>query len=878
MSEPEKTYPPRWAERFLAWYCRADLLEDLQGDLNEYFQRNLKAKGARRARITYILDVFKFLRLYTIRKPEFINLLIHWIMIGSYIKTSGRSIVRNKLFSAINIFGLSVSMGVGLVLIAMLSDLLSYDKFHDNHKRIYRVISQYQYMDKKDDGFLATTSLKAATRIKETFAGVENVAILRRELPGDVSFGDKTIPLSGFWANEAIFNVFSFKLLQGNPATALKEPFSIVLTEKSALKLFDNTNVLGKIVTLNKDRDYTITGVVEDVPVFSHIKFDMLGSISTRDITEKDPKEDWEWDSVWNTWAYLLLPQDSDLTTLKNNLNELSKKEDKSVAFTHIELDLQPMDTIMTGENLSNEIGTVLGGTIIWVLAGLSFVVILSACFNYTNLSIARSLKRSKEVGIRKTIGAVRGHVINQFIIESVIIALSALVIAFSLFLLIKPHFLSIEQSLQNTLALNLSPKLILLFILFAIIVGISAGFFPAVFFSKINAVQVLKSQTGVPALKGLTLRKVLIVFQYTISIIFITGTIVIYKQYKHFMAYDLGFKTENILNINLQGNKAELLKKEINELPEVKGISQSLMITSIGNYWGTKVRNPNDPNDSTNVYYNTIDENYLPLHEHKLIAGNNFASKTGKVEESEVIVNQHVLKRFNIAKQIPTKAIDEIIRVDGKDLRIIGVIKDFEYGRANGNGDKEVLLRYSNEEAQYLNVKMHSNDWIATHAKLESIWKKIDPVHPLDAKFYNEQLEEAFNGLKASVKIGGFLAFLVICISSIGLLGMVIFTTETRVKEISIRKVLGANEGKLMYLLSKGFIILLSIAAGIALPITYMFFEKILFPEIANHAPLSLTEMLTGVLVIMVIAVLMIGSQTLKVARTNPAEVLKNE
>lgn len=878
MKDHHNVRPPRWATRFLQWYCKRELLEDLEGDLHEYFERNVVTKGTAKAKLIYIVDVFKFLRLYTIRKPEFVNLLINWIMLGSYIKTSGRTIVRNKLFSTINIVGLAISMSVGLLMIGMLSDIFSYDKFHANHKRIYRLLSHYEYLDQKDGNYLATTSLKAGKQIAETFAVPVEVAIFTNDFRGDMKVGEKTIPLSGYWSNPAFFKVFSFELLQGNPITALKDPYSVVLTEKSAMKLFGDEPALGKILILNNDKQYTVTGILKDPPQFSHVRFDMLGSLATHELLTKDDKSAMAWDNVWGTWVYLLMPPDADMKALKTSLEELSKREDPSVKNTHIELALQPMDEIMLGTNLGNQIGPTMGRSNLYIFGGLAFVVILSAGFNYTNLSIARSLKRTREVGIRKVIGALKRDVIGQFVVEAVIIALCAVAIAIVLFVLLKPYFLGIEPSIQRIFFLNLSPKLFLYFVAFAIVVGIVAGFFPALFFSRINAVQVLKNSSNSKFFRKLTMRKVLIVFQYCISIVFITATIIGYKQYKHFVTFDLGFKTDNILNIALQGNKAELLEKELSELPEVTGISQSMMVTSVGNYWGTQMKYYANPNDSASIYYNTVDENYIPLHEHKLLAGRNFTAKADS-SESEVIVNQAVLKRFNIADQIPSKALGEIVKVDDKDLRIVGVMKDFHYGRANGRNSRvEVVLRYSRNDARLLNVKVETNDILATHAKIEAIWKKIDPIHPMEAKFYNEQIEEAFAGLKASVKVAGFLTFLAICIASLGLLGMVVFTTETRLKEISIRKVMGASEVRLLYLLGKGFFMLLAIAALISIPATILFFEKIAFPELANHAPLAIGEMLLGVLAVIVVALVMIGSQTIKVARANPAEVLKNE
>jgi putative ABC transport system permease protein len=242
--------PPRWAEKFLSWYCRPELLEDLQGDLSEFFHRHCKSKGPRMAKMIYVLDVFKFLHSYTMIKPKLINFLIHWIMIGSYLKTSSRNIVRNKLFSAINIVGLAVSMSVGMLMIAFISDLFSYDDFHEKKDRIYRVITADQRRSQPLMN-LASTSVKAGKKIKESTAGVEALTVLHNFFGGDAAVGETSLPLGGLWADEAFFDVFTFPLLQGDPATALKEPYSLVLTEKSATKLFGTANALGKSVRLD---------------------------------------------------------------------------------------------------------------------------------------------------------------------------------------------------------------------------------------------------------------------------------------------------------------------------------------------------------------------------------------------------------------------------------------------------------------------------------------------------------------------------------------------------------------------------------------------------------------------------------------------------
>ncbi|SFC27256.1 ABC transporter permease [Spirosoma endophyticum] len=875
-SEAESPKPPRWAQRLIRWYCRPDLLEDLQGDLNEYFARNLKAKGAGRARLIYCLDALKFFRPYTVRKPDFLNLFIHWIMLGSYLKTSRRSLVRNKLFSFINIFGLAVSMSVGLLVIALTTDLCSYDDFQVKKDRTYRVITTYQDRDQPIMNF-ASTSVKVGKKIRETVAGVEDVTILSNGFSGDAHVGEKVIPLEALWADHSFFRVFTFPLLKGDPSTALREPYSLVLTEKTAQKLFGKADPLGKFVrfdTLN----YVVTGVAKDVPKLSHMRFEALISFATTEA--KQPRTDskvYSWDNIWQNYVYIVLPSTSDPASVQATLNKLSRQENAAIKNKKITVALQPLKEAALGRKLENAIGPTIMPIVVWILGGLAFIIILSACFNYTNLSIARSLRRSREVGIRKINGALKSHVLGQFMAESVIIALLALVFSFGLFLFLRTQFLALDSHISDLVSLDLSPKISLYFVVMAIAVGLVAGFFPALFFSRINALQVIKDVSTMKVFRHVSMRKALIVIQYTISLIFIATTLIGYNQYRGFLSFDLGFTTENILNIRLQQNKGNLIKKELAEIPEVREIAQSMMITSLGSIHGTSMKYMN-PDDSTMVWLNFVDEHYLPVHNHKLVAGKNFTLRPKKGEEREVIVNEQVLKRFNIANKDPQKALGKMITVDGKKLAIVGVLKDFHYGTMDKKIEP-VMFRYSSDEPWgYLNVRISSTDLPATMASIDNAWRRIDRIHPLDAKFYDDQIELAYSQFVVMVKVIGFIAFLSICIASLGLFGMVVFTTETRLKEISIRKVLGASESGLIYLLSKGFLSMLLIATFVALPVTYFFFDQVVLTNFAYHQPIGLSELLAGVMIVMFLAFLLIGSQTLKAARKNPANVLKSE
>jgi putative ABC transport system permease protein len=274
-----KYQPPRVAQRFVEWYCKPALSEDLIGDLNEYFERNVRMLGPRRAKLIYIIDALKFVRPYTVRAPEFVNILINWIMIGSYIKTSVRNVTRNKLFSTINIAGLAISMSVGLLLIAFMHDLLSYDRFNENGNRIYRISSHAKFKDGYSDNF-ATTSVKIGNLVEERVAGVEEVATMRTEFAADANVNGNIVPFSGIYAEPSALRIFTLPMLKGNATTALSEPYSIVLTETSAKKLFGAEDAFGKTIHFDS-LDYHVTGVLKDVPFFSHFQFESLVSYST---------------------------------------------------------------------------------------------------------------------------------------------------------------------------------------------------------------------------------------------------------------------------------------------------------------------------------------------------------------------------------------------------------------------------------------------------------------------------------------------------------------------------------------------------------------------------------------------------------------------
>ena len=882
MKEQRQHHPPSWAQRLVEWYCKPGLVEDLMGDLYECFERNVRSIGPRRAKLVYIIDAFKFFRSYTVRRSIFVNPFINRIMIGSYVKTSGRNIMRNKLFSFINILGLAVSMSVGLLLIAFVLDLRSYDRFHKNGERIYR-ITNILTSNNEENGKFASTSIKTGKLIREKVTGIEEVTIMRNDFSGDAKVGDNILPIKGFWAEPSLFRIFTFPMVEGNPETALKDPYSVVLTETAARKLFGNQAALGKAIRIDT-LVYQVTGIMKDVPFFSHISFEALVSLSTAEQTNKGDKHFASWTNMWSNSVYIMPSVNANMTAIRSQLNALAKEENLAEENTKIQLELLPLYNIVVGESLRQSeggpgfTGPHMPPIVLWILGGLAFIVILSACFNYTNLSIARAMRRIKEIGLRKTIGAGKGQVRLQFLAEAVMISLAALLFSFLLFLVLRPMLINMAPEMQRMVKLDLTPSMVAAFIVFSVTVGVIAGFLPAIFFSKISPINAFRSISSVKMFKHLTLRRALVVIQYTVTLIFITTTTIGYVQYKNILAFDLGFSTANILNINMLNNKPDALLKELREMPEVTALSRSLITTGVGNAWGGNMKYK-DSRDSALVMTNHVDENYLPLHDYKLVAGGNFIARpTTALAVSEVIVNEQVLKRFNIGANNPRKAIGEQITLNGRKMTIVGVMQDFHYGKVENLIGPVAFTFWTPEDRAIVSVKIQSADMPATVARIESVWKKIDRVHPFTAEFYDEEIKDAYSEFSTMIKIIGFLSFLAISIASMGLFGMVVFTTETRLKEIGIRKVMGANVGNLIYLLSRGFLFLLSVSALIALPATYLFFKTVVLPHFPYHAPVQITELFVGLLAVLLVAFIMIGAQTWKAARSNPVKVLKIE
>ncbi|MFT7239073.1 MAG: putative ABC transport system permease protein [Cyclobacteriaceae bacterium] len=870
--------PPKWINWILEFYCKSEVLEDLQGDLYEYYNRNL-SKGPFRANLIFLIDVIKFCRLYTVRKPKILNRMTFFSLFKNYFKTSIRSLRRHKLFSIINITGLAISMSVGLLAITYLSELFSYDEFHEKKDRTYRIISDYKGITSDNTTHLASTSIFIGNKLAQDYAGYEDLVLMRRSNEKDLIKGENIVSAKWLYATESFFDVFSFNLTSGNPQTALLEPYSIVITDEIAKKLFKDKNPLDQIIEV-EGNSYTVTGVVTNVPSNSHIQFDVLASMKTKE-QEEAKEEDSRfltWRSVWMNHVYLTLSVDQSPDLVQRHLDEISSIENvKNERYT-INFKLQPLTEIVPGIILSNQIGPTEDNKTIYQLLTLTLIVLLSACFNYTNLSIARSLRRSKEVGIRKVVGATRTQVLIQFISESVVVAFIALIFGYGLFELIKKEFLQVVVR-GIDLSLTIQWHYVLYFLTFALVIGLVAGLLPALFLSNLKAITIFGDASRLKFFKGISLRRVLIILQFSLSMAFVMGATIAYRQYNFALNFDLGFQTENILNVELKGNDPDLLYTQFKQLSEVQNLSLSGIIPGAGSTYSNRVKYKNLL-DSVLIYTNHVDSAYLRLHGFKLLAGYTFPYNLKEGESAKyIIIDEKLRKKFGFEN--PQAAIGEVLSMSGKKgkkLEISGVIENFQYTTIQSESEPTVFFQGHASDYQFVNLKINTNDLIGLMDKLEKAWVEVDNIHPFEAYFFEESIQDVYYEYKIMFKVFAFLAFLAIVIAAMGLLGMAVFTTETRMKEISVRKVLGASQKQLIFLLSGSFLIMLLIAAFVAIPATYLLFENYVLDDYVNRVSIGLVEILPGILLIFVIGWLAISWQTIKASKTNPAEMLKKE
>lgn len=798
-------------------------------------------------------------------------------MLKNYFKIALRSIFRHKTFSLINIFGLALSMSVCLLVISIIANQYRSDQHNPLKDSIYRVNTHFSSLSGSSN--LAAAPLVLAEELGEGLSSITDVVTIYKRFGGDADVGNKIVPVEGYMASASLLRVMDFPLLYGEANRALEEPYSVVLTEDTAIKLFNSKDVVGKTISFGESGDYTVTGVLKKTENKSHIDgFEILASASTIPMLEQQGvlnDVSTNWSNFYISYVYFVLKDGVAVDEINPYLNKLAEEkfaydENLSVSFTTESLSRISPSPVERG----NQLYFVMPELVVYFLSGLAMMIMLSACFNYTNLSIARALSRAKEIGIRKVSGAFRQQIFLQFITESVVISLLSLIAAFGILQLLVPAFYSIDPHVSQFLDINNGLSTYSIFLVFSVFVGVVAGLFPAIYMSKLNPASILKDLSRIKLFAKLNLRKALIVFQFTLSLLFIISATILHSQFKYSLNFDLGFAQENVLNVDLQGNDFHIVKNTFESQSEVTEVGASLYTLGIGRKTSEWMRNPERP-DSLLVVYSAITPNYISILDHELVAGTTFPTNASDSTEQYIIVNEYLIK--NLGYGSPLDALGEIVHLAGsRDLEIIGVVKDFNYAQLD-DPIKEFAFRYEPSQFRIANMAIQSDNIQATLMSLEKVWSKIDPIHEFKYDFYDDQITEAYGVFFIMTKVIGFFAFLAITISSLGLLGMAVYSTESRLKEIGIRKVLGANPGSLVYLLSRGFMGLLLLAVLIAVPIAW-FGNNLWLAEQAFKAPISAFDLLFGSVILLTLGLFTISSQTLKAANTNPVETLRIE
>lgn len=795
-------------------------------------------------------------------------------MIRNYFKIALRNLERHKLFSFINIFGLALSMSICMMVMIRVKDELSYDKFHPQPGRTYRILSEVSN-NKGDKFHLASTPLPLKQELQQQSNVIDDAVQVYPAIDNKAAYGNKLIAVRGAFTGPSFFNVFGFTLAEGNKQTALQSPNSIVLSNDAAEKFFGDENAIGKILTLDKLGSFVVTGILNKTGK-SHIDYDVYASASSIPQLEKSGPlavKSNSWDSFEYGYTYVLLNKNASQKQLNATLNGIVSVINRDTKDGSFVFKAQSLNSIRPSSmDLGNEIGGGSDWSKVWTEIGIALLILIAACFNYTNLTIARALTRAKEVGIRKVAGAVRMQVFMQYIIESIVIALFALAVS-HVFLQLILQYKPFNDGYEFVPVVSLDFTTFLLFLVFALITGAVAGAAPAWILSAFKPVQVLKNIATHKLFGNISMQRILIVFQFSLSLVIIIFLSAFYRQFSYMAEVDTGFRKDNIVTINLDGADPALVANELKRLPGVENVTA--MSGNFGRHatgtmyaWLDKSKTP----ARLNYYYG--DASSIPAMGLQLVAGANIPENTAGETERYILINETAVKAFNFSGN--AEAVNKTVWVnDSMQVQVTGVIKDFYYQGA-GNRISPMAIRSKQGAYNLLNVHTSVANDEKLAAQLEAGWKKLYPNTPFSYYWLGKQIEES-NRQNSSVSLLGFLAFMTICIASLGLLGLVIYTVETRRKEISIRKVIGASVQQLTMLLSKGFIKLLLVAGCIAMPLGYVL-SFFFLQNFANRISFGAGWLLLCFAFLLAIGLFTIISQTWKAAAANPVEKLKVE
>lgn len=797
-------------------------------------------------------------------------------MIRNYFKIAFRNLWKHKVFSFINITGLAVGMTACFLIFLYVNFELSYDSFHKKGDRIYRLVCGAKTPTETMDYGVASWAM--APNIQQEFPEVASFVrvsftslLVRKD---ELKFQEDKV----LRADSSFFQVFDFNLLSGDARTALKRPFSIVLSESAAKKYFGNEDPLGQTLTLPRNDTVafaTITGVMQDMPENSQIKTDILISLSTY-TQVLSPEFDEQW-MVFDATSYLLLKPGAEAAKLEAKFpgfldNKIGGEMKDSQQY--LTLFLEPLEEVYLHSTRQGavETGNIQHVVTFSIIAGF---ILLIACFNFVNLTTARAAERAKEVGVRKVVGAVKKHLTLQFIGESVLLCLMAFVVAIIFSALLIPVFNHLAgKTITPGIFASGSPVLILL--LAAIGIGLLAGSYPAWVLSSFRPVTVLKGRFTTGA-KGILLRKGLVVTQFAISLALIAATIIVYRQLGYMRSQDLGFQKDQMMVIDTHWDRAgEALKRSIEGLAGVNAVAFSSAVPGGVNPLAySEIENNQGYMQAASVDLYFVDFDFIDEYQMKMAAGRPFSNQFSADSSEAMIVNETAVKKFGYSS--PDQIIGKDFKQWGREGKIIGVVKDFHFTSLRQDIRPLTMRIDGPDNWNLLSVNVRASDLPSTIAFIEKAWNRIVPNRPFSYSFLDESFGRQYRSEERFGNLFSYFAVLAILISCLGLLGLASYSILQRTKEIGIRKVMGASVINVVTLLSKDFVLLVGIAVLIATPVAWYgmntWLEKFAYRINVEWWVFALA----GSLVLMV-ALLTISFQSVKTALTNPVKSLRSE
>jgi len=795
-------------------------------------------------------------------------------MIKNLLLVALRNFRKDKWFSLLNVLGLTIGITFSLFLIFYIVDELNYDRYHDKADRIYRVVSYAQEPEVHHK--FAYTQFPFAPTVKKDFPEVqESVRFVNRERTLFKSGATSYFETKIYYVDSNFFRMFTHKVVEGKADKALDEPNTVVISKTIADKYFGrNKPAVGKTLQTAYNDLYKVTAVIEDVPKNSHILFDILISAST---LPKDFQDNW---GGFNNYTYVLLTPGAKPEVLTKKLLAYYDKYMAPIfapSNIKIQYGLQPITSIHLHSDMQGEPEELGSMSYIWIFGAVAFFMLLIACINYMNLTTARSARRAKEIGVRKVTGSSKKQLVMQFLSESLLTAVIAALLAIGLVILLLPYFNSLSGKLFSMKTL-LQPQNILLLVVIVLFTGLLGGSYPAFYLSRFSPVNILKGALS-KASGNINLRRTLVVLQFSISMIMLICTWVVYSQLSYLRKKDLGFNKEQLMTVTVNTGQDERSKifamnNELRGLPIVKSVGTGYSYPGSGNINLNlfAVEGKTGFKDKGVECYN-VDEGYLGTLGIKLLKGRNFSGLPDTLHS--IMVNEAMVKDFEWGNDALGKRIKFPGDTSGAYFEVVGVFKDFNQ-KSLYNPISPLILFYS-PNCNIIQLKMNAGNLKSSIVKVEAIWKKYFSQLPFEYKFLDENFNSQYAADQKRGKIFAAFSIITIIITCLGLLGLTAFTTQQKQKEISIRRVLGASTVNVVAMITRNYLLLALIAALIAFPVAWYFMNKWL-QVFTYHDGLSAVPFILSALVIVVAASATAMFHSAKAALTKPAKILKTE